>query len=68
MARWTVVGVALAIAVGGCRPRVVYEYEPTVTVTSTERPAPRVGATPAQETTSTTLPPRAPAWLRGGTR
>ena len=39
-----------------------YEYEPPLTITSTDKPVPQAGPT------STTLPPRAPAWLRGEAR
>jgi len=54
----------LVLAVAGCRGRPVpiYEYEPPLTITSTDKPVPQAGPT------STTLPPRAPAWLRGEAR
>ncbi len=59
-----VVVTVLVLAVAGCRGRPVpiYEYEPPLTITSTDKPVPQAGPT------STTLPPRAPAWLRGEAR
>ena len=63
MRRWIVVAV-LVLAVAGCRgtPAPIYEYEPPLTITSTDEPVPQAGPT------STTLLPRAPAWLRGEAR
>ena len=59
-----VVVTVLVLAVAGYRGRPVpiYEYEPPLTITSTDKPVPQAG--PA----STTLPPRAPARLRGEAR
>ncbi len=68
MTRWLIVGAVLVLS--GCRsgPRPVYEYEPPITITSTDKPVPHVPAgRPESESTTTTLPPRAPVWLRGGT-
>jgi len=70
MTGWALVGLALVMALAGCRraPRAVYEYEPPVTFTSTDRPVPPPASARAAGPTSTTMPPRAPVWLRGGTR
>ena len=59
--RRTLVATVLALGVAGCHRRAqpIYEYEPPVTITSTDRPVPQA------EPTSTTVPPRPPAWLRG---
>ena len=58
----TLVVTMLVLGAAGChgRPQPIYEYEPPVTITSTDRPVPQAGPT------STTAPARAPAWLRGG--
>ena len=62
--RRTVIVTFLALAVAGCRgrPQPIYEYEPPVTITSIDEPDPRAGPT------GTTVPPRAPVWLRGEAR
>jgi len=59
-----VVVTVLVLAVAGCRgrPAPTYEYEPPLTITSTDEPVPQAGPTGA------TLPPRAPVWLRGEAR
>jgi len=64
MRRKTVVAAVLVLGVAGCRssPRPIYEYEPPVTITSTDRAVPP--ATP----TNTTAPPRAPVWFKGEAR
>ena len=65
MTRWAIIGTVLVLA--GCRgPRPVYEYEQTITTTSTDKPVPQ-GAAAEPVATTTTLPPRPPAWRRGGT-
>ncbi len=60
----TVVAAVLVLGVAGCRssPRPIYEHEPPVTITSTDRPVP-----PAAPT-NTTAPPRAPVWFKGEAR
>jgi hypothetical protein len=67
MTRWAIIGTVIALA--GCRsPRPVYEYERTITTTSTDKPVPQLpGAAAEPAPTTTTLPPRAPTWRRGGT-
>ncbi len=64
MRRKTVVAAVLVLGVAGCRSssRPIYEYEPPVTITSTDRPVP-----PAAPT-NTTAPPRAPVWFKGEAR
>jgi hypothetical protein len=54
--------VAAAVAVAsGCRARPTYEYEATETTISTAPP-------PGRAASSTTVPPRVPAWKRGEAR
>ncbi len=69
MTRWAIVVTVLALSGCWSAPRPVYEYEPPITITSTDKPVPQAPASdPERGPTTTTVPPRAPVWLRGGTR
>ena len=67
MTRWVLAGTVLALSACRSAPRPVYEYEPPITITSTDKPVPQPPAgAPEDAPTTTTVPPRVPAWLRAG--